>query len=84
MICVGIDLHKRRSHIAALDERGGRILSRRIQNDPASFLELLSEIDGESKVALEATYGWEWLADLSCASRVMRSRRKLERDARVS
>jgi hypothetical protein len=28
----------------------------------------LSEIDGESKVALEATYGWEWLADLSCAS----------------
>jgi len=22
------------------------------------------EIDGESKIALEATYGWEWLADL--------------------
>src|SRR5687767_448269 len=64
MNSVGIDLHKRRSHVAALDEQGGRILSRRIENDPATLLELLSEIDGESKVALEATYGWEWLADL--------------------
>jgi transposase len=29
-----------------------------------AFLELLAEIDGESRIALEATYGWEWLADL--------------------
>ena len=64
MNSVGIDLHKRRSQIAALDEQGRKILSRRIENDPAIFLELLSEIDGESKVALEATYGWEWLADV--------------------
>jgi transposase len=64
MNSVGIDLHKRRSHIAALDEQGGRVLSRRIENDPATFLELLAEIDGESKIALEATYGWEWLADM--------------------
>jgi transposase len=64
MNSVGIDLHKRRSHLAALDEQGRKILSRRIENDPAIFRELLSEIDGESKVALEATYGWEWLADV--------------------
>jgi transposase len=64
MNSVGIDLHKRRSHIAALDERGRKVLSRRVDNDPATFLELLAEIDGESKVALEATYGWEWLADV--------------------
>jgi hypothetical protein len=25
---------------------------------------LLGELDGESKIALEATYGWEWLAEL--------------------
>jgi Transposase len=42
MNSVGIDLHKRRSHVAALDEQGERILSRRIENDPASFLELLA------------------------------------------
>src|ERR671925_870807 len=64
MNSVGIDLHKRRSQIAVVSEDGRRLFSRRIENDPATFLELLEEIDGESKVALEATYGWEWLADV--------------------
>jgi transposase len=61
---VGIDLHRRRSHITVLDEAGRELLSRRIANDPQTFLELLAEIDGESKIALEATYGSEWLADV--------------------
>jgi transposase len=60
---VGIDLHRSRSHVAVLDDGGRELLSRRIANDPQVFLELLAEVDGESKVALEATYGWEWLAD---------------------
>jgi transposase len=64
MNSVGIDLHKRRSHVAALSEDGRELLSRRIDNDPRTFLELLGEIDGESRIALEATYGWEWLADV--------------------
>jgi transposase len=64
MNSVGIDLHRKRSHLAALDEHGGELFSRRIVNDPDTFLTLLGELDGESKVALEATYGWEWLADL--------------------
>jgi transposase len=61
---VGIDLHRSRSHVAVLDDRGRERLSRRIVNEPQTFLELLAEIDGESKIALEATYGWEWLADV--------------------
>src|SRR5215204_6362565 len=64
MNSVGIDLHRSRSHVAVLADDGTELLSRRIVNDPAIFLELLAEIDGESKIALEATYGWEWLADL--------------------
>jgi transposase len=64
MNSVGIDLHRKRSHIAALDERGGELFSRRIVNNPDAFVALLGELDGESKIALEATYGWEWLADL--------------------
>lgn len=64
MNSVGIDLHRNRSHIAAINDEGTEVLSRRIQNDPATFLELLSDLDGESRVALEATYGWEWLAEL--------------------
>jgi transposase len=38
-------------------------LSRRIVNHPYTFRELLGDPDG-TQVALEATYGWEWLADL--------------------
>jgi transposase len=64
MNSVGIDLHRRRSHLAVIDDEGTEILSGRIQNDPATFLELLSEHDGETEIALEATYGREWLADL--------------------
>jgi transposase len=64
MHSVGIDLHRSRSHIAVIDEEGDVLLSRRIVNDPATFLELLAEIDGECRIALEATFGWEWLADV--------------------
>jgi transposase len=64
MNSVGIDLHRKRSHVAALDEHGAELLSRRIVNDPETFIGLLEGLDGESKIALEATYGWEWLAEL--------------------
>src|SRR5260370_30578596 len=64
MIYVGIDLHRKRSQIAALDEQGTELLSRRVANDPEALKAILAELGGELKVALEATYGWEWLADL--------------------
>jgi transposase len=64
MNSVGIDLHRKRSHVAVLDGDGRQLLSRRIVNDPATFLELLGELGGECNIALEATYGWEWLADV--------------------
>ena len=63
MNSVGIDLHRKRSHVAALDESGAQLLSRRIVNDPQTFLALLEDV-GECRIALEATYGWEWLADV--------------------
>jgi transposase len=46
---------RRRRHSAALAPDRQR---------PRDVLELLAGIEGESKIALEATYGWEWLADL--------------------
>src|SRR5262245_25329014 len=64
MIYVGIDLHRKRSQIAALDEQGRELLSRRVANDPEALKAILGELGGELQVALEATYGWEWLADL--------------------
>src|SRR5438067_8252823 len=64
MHSVGIDLHRSRSHVAIIDGEGDVLLWRRIVNDPATFLELLGEIDGECRIALEATFGWGWLADV--------------------
>lgn len=62
---VGIDLHRKRSHIAVIDEQGELTVSRRIVNDRDTFLELLGDPqDAETHVALEAIYGWEWLAEL--------------------
>ena len=64
MNSVGIDLHRNRSHIAVIDEEGQLALSRRIVNDRSTFLELLGGLEGETSIAVEATYGWEWLAEL--------------------
>src|SRR6266704_5491476 len=64
MNSVGIDLLRNRSHITVIDEQGELSLSRRIVNDRATFLELLAGLEGESQIAVEATYGWEWLAEL--------------------
>ena len=48
-----------------IDEQGELTLSRRIVNDRDTFPELLGDAqDGDTHVALEATYGWEWLAEL--------------------
>jgi hypothetical protein len=55
MNSVGIDLDRKRYHVAVLDEHGTELLSRRIVNDPQTFLELLAGIDGESKIALSAS-----------------------------
>jgi len=64
MNSVGIDLHRNRSHIAVIGEHGELTLSKRIVNGRETFLELLGSLEGESQIAVEATYGWEWLAEL--------------------
>jgi transposase len=46
-----------------IDERGELTLSRRVVSDRDTFLELLGN-PGGAHVVLEATYGWEWLAEL--------------------
>src|SRR5215218_5214651 len=64
MVYVGIDLHRKRSHVAVVEEDGSQTLSRRLVNDREVFRELLRELGDDAEFALEATYGWEWLAEL--------------------
>ncbi|HEX3801771.1 MAG TPA: transposase [Solirubrobacteraceae bacterium] len=58
---VGIDRHRRRSQIAIIGEHG-EITQQRIATGRQTFTDALGDPD-ETHVALEATYGWEWLAD---------------------
>ena len=60
---VGIDLHRRRSQIAIIDELGELTLQKRVATGRETITELLGD-PGSTHVALEATYGWEWLAEL--------------------
>ena len=62
---VGIDLHRRRSHIA-IDRRARRADAvaadrQRPRDVPGAARR---PAGAETHVALEATYGWEWLAEL--------------------
>ena len=65
MVYLGVDLHRKVSHVVALNEAGDVTLSRRLVNDPAEFRRVFGELEPEPiEVAFEATYGWGWFADL--------------------
>ncbi len=61
---VGIDLHRQRSVVVVLNEDGDRVSWRRIDNTPENWRlrSLLPAARGD--VALEATWGWYWAADV--------------------
>jgi hypothetical protein len=61
---VGIDLHCRRSVIVRMDESGETLESVRIDNDPVPLGLAPAEAGPDPDVALEATYGWYWTADV--------------------
>jgi hypothetical protein len=61
---VGIDLHRCRSVIYAMDAAGDQLLCERIANDPLRLLEVVSAADEGAEVVIEATYDWYWAVDL--------------------
>jgi transposase len=69
---VGIDLHRRRSVIVRTDGAGEVLEEVRIENDPVRLAAEIAKAGPEPEVALEATYGWYWAADLlaECGARV--------------
>src|SRR4051794_41961743 len=61
---VGIDLHRRRSVIYAMDAEGNKMFCERIANDALRLLEVVSQAGDGAEVVIEATYGWYWAVDL--------------------
>ena len=65
MVYVGVDLHRKSSHVAVLAGDGELLASRRIPSRPDEFLRVFGELEAQPvEVAFEATYGWGWFADL--------------------
>jgi hypothetical protein len=50
--------------VAAFDEHGLELPSRRVANEPEASRTIFAELGGEARVALGAAFRWEWLADL--------------------
>jgi transposase len=64
MVYVGMDVHRKRTQVAVLDERGEEVLNRNLPNDRGEISPLLLSLGDDVSVVFEAAYGWGWLADL--------------------
>jgi transposase len=61
---VGMDLHRRRSVIYVMNDRGEKLSCVRIANDATRLLEEVGAAGDDCEVVIEATYGWYWAVDL--------------------
>jgi len=65
MVYIGVDLHRKKSQIAAIDEDGRLVLNRKVRTGPGEMHQLIDELRPQPiQVAFEATFGWGWFADL--------------------
>ena len=59
-----MDVHRKRSQVALVDEHGGQLLNRNLANDSAELTLLLGRLEAGTPVAFGAACGWGWLAEL--------------------
>jgi transposase len=63
-VYVGMDVHRKRSQIAVVDDAGVQQRNRNLANDPAKLVPILGMLPPGTPVAFEAAYGWGWLIEL--------------------
>jgi transposase len=63
-VYVGMDVHRKRSQVALVDEHGVQLANRNLANDSAELVAVLGRLAPGTPVAFEAAYGWGWLAEL--------------------
>src|SRR5215211_466909 len=63
-VYVGMDVHRKRSQIAIVDDAGDQQRNRNVPNDPAKLVPILGVLEPGTPVAFEAAYGWGWLVEL--------------------
>jgi transposase len=63
-VYVGIDVHRKRSQVAVIDESGEVLANRNVPNGVESILGVIGGLPPGTPAAFEAAYGWGWLAGL--------------------
>ena len=57
-VYVGMDVHRKRSQVAVVDDTGVLQRNRNVANDPAQLVAILGGLPPGTPVAFEAAYGW--------------------------
>jgi transposase len=63
-VYVGIDVHRKRSQVAVVDQGGGVQVNRNVPNGVEPVLGVIGELPVGTPVAFEAAFGWGWLVEL--------------------
>jgi transposase len=63
-VYVGIDVHRKRSQIAVVEEDGAVRVNRNVPNGVGTVLGVIGDLPIGAPVAFEAAYGWGWLVEL--------------------
>jgi len=63
-VYVGIDVHRKRSQVAVINEGGEVLANRNVPNGTRPVLGVIGGLPPGTPVAFEAAFGWGWLVEL--------------------
>jgi transposase len=63
-VYVGIDVHRKRSQVAVVDEGGEVLANRNVPNGVRPILSVIGGLPAGTPAAYEAAFGWGWLLEL--------------------
>jgi transposase len=63
-VYVGIDVHRKRSQVAVINEGGEVLANRNVPNGVKPILSVIGELPAGTPAAYEAAFGWGWLLEL--------------------
>jgi len=63
-VYVGIDVHRKRSQVAVINQDGKVLANRNVPNGVTPILSVIGGLPAGTKAAFEAAFGWGWLLEL--------------------
>src|SRR5499427_9489439 len=63
-VYVGIDVHRKRSQVAVIDQGGEVLANRNVPNGARPILSVIGGLPPGTPAAFEAAFGWGWLLEL--------------------